>query len=339
MNRRILLIGLPLLAAAFFLPEIDFQRVEAQGPTTLRIATVAPDGSSWMKVFKAWDASLNKATNGQVRLRFYPGGSQGDERDFVRKMRAGQMDGAAVTSTGLGIVVRSVLALSAPGLIDTYEEMDGVRDVLAADLDREFEAEGYKLLGWGDVGKTRIFSVHPFAKPSDLKNLRPWAWKDDAIFTEVLNVIGANPVRLGLPEVYPGLQTGMIDTVPGSAIAAVSLQWFTKLNYVTKQNSGILIGATILKKSAFDALSPEHQAALLETSKKAHDALAKRIRRDDDEAYKTILARGLQEVDTDLHRAEWERVAAEARKRLTGRVYSAQLLKRIEEALAAQRRR
>lgn len=334
MNRRILLIGLPLLAAAFLFPEIDFQRAAAQGPTTLRIATVAPDGSSWMKVFKAWDASLRKATDGQVRLRFYPGGSQGDERDFVRKMRAGQMDGAAVTSTGLGIVVRSVLALSAPGLINEYEEMDRVRDTLAGDLDREFEGEGYKLLGWGDVGKTRIFSTEKFAKPSDLKNLRPWAWKDDAIFSEFLSVVGATPVRLGLPEVYPGLQTRMIDTVPGSAIAAVSLQWFTKLNYVTKQNSGILIGATLLKKSAFDGLTPEQQEALLATSKKAHAALNKRIRRDDDEAYRTILARGLKEVDTDPHRAAWDKAAADTRKRLTGRVYSAELLKRVEDALA-----
>jgi TRAP-type transport system periplasmic protein len=336
MNRRILLIGLPLLAAALFLPEIDFQRASAQSPTTLRIATVAPEGSSWMKVFKAWDASLRKATDGQVRLRFYAGGSQGDERDFVRKMRAGQMDGAAVTTTGLGIVVRSVLALTAPGLITEYAQMDRVRDALAPDLDREFEAEGYKLLGWGDVGKTRIFSTEKFAKPSDLKNLRPWAWKDDAIFTEVLNVIGATPVRLGLPEVYPALQTRMVDTVPGSAIAAVSLQWFTKLNYVTKQNSGILVGATMLKKSSFDGLSPAHQAALLQTSKKAHAALAKRIRRDDDEAYRTMLARGVREVDTDPHRKEWDRVATEARRRLTGRVFSAELISRVEAVLRSR---
>ena len=146
--------------------------------------------------------------------------------------------------------------------------------------------------------------------------------------------MGATPVRLGLPEVYPALQTRMIDTVPGSAIAAVSLQWFTKLNYVTKQNSGILIGATMLKKSAFDGLSPAHQEALMATSKKAHAALAKRIRRDDDEAYKTILARGLTEVDTDPHRAAWDKAAADTRKRLTGRVYSAELLKRVEDALA-----
>lgn len=333
MNRRILLIGLPLLLAAFILPDVDFKRASAQGPTTIRLATVAPEGSSWMRVFRAWDASLKKETNGQVQIRFYAGSSQGDERDFVRKMRAGQMDAAAVTTTGLGIVVRSVLALTAPGLILDYQTMDRVRDRLAPELDKEFEAEGYKLLGWGDVGKTRIFSTRELKRPSDIKEGRPWSPRDDMVFTEFLSVIGANPVRLGIPEVYPALQTRMIDTLPGSAIAAVSLQWFTRLNYVSKDASGILIGATVLRKQLFDSLSPENQAALMSTSQKAHAALVRRIRRDDDQAYKTMLERGIKEVDAGQYRGEWDKAAEETRKRLVGRVYPAELYERVVAAM------
>lgn len=333
MNRKILVIGLPLLLAAFILPDIDFKRASAQGPTTIRLATVAPEGSSWMRVFRAWDASLKKETNGQVQIRFYAGSSQGDERDFVRKMRAGQMDAAAVTTTGLGIVVRSVLALTAPGLILDYETMDRVRDRLAPELDKEFEAEGYKLIGWGDVGKTRIFSTRELQRPSDIKEGRPWAPRDDMVFTEFLNVIGANPVRLGIPEVYPALQTRMIDTLPGSAIAAVSLQWFTRLNYVSKEPSGILIGATVLRKELFDSLSAENQAALMSTGKRAHAALVRRIRRDDDQAYKTMLERGIKEVSPGQYRAEWDKAAADTRKRLVGRVYPKELYERVEAAM------
>ena len=68
-----------------------------------------------MKVMKAWNRSLKEATENRVELRFYSGGSQGDERDFIRKVRAGQMDAAGVTTTGLGMVARPVLVLTAPG--------------------------------------------------------------------------------------------------------------------------------------------------------------------------------------------------------------------------------
>ena len=59
-----------------------------------------------MKVMKAWNRSLKAGTENRVEFRFYGGGSQGDERDFVRKVRAGQMDAAGVSTTGLGLVAR-----------------------------------------------------------------------------------------------------------------------------------------------------------------------------------------------------------------------------------------
>ena len=65
-----------------------------------------------MKVLNAWKATLEKETEGRLKLRFYPGGSQGDERDFVRKMRAGQVDGASITTLGLGQLLRPVLVLT-----------------------------------------------------------------------------------------------------------------------------------------------------------------------------------------------------------------------------------
>ena len=144
---------------------------------------------------------------------------------------------------------------------------------LSSRLEAQFERNGYVLAGWGDVGKARLFSKRRIAQPSDMRQARPWVPRGDAVFSELLNVIGANPRRLGIPEVYPALQTGMVDTVPGSALAAVSLQWYTRLDYYSQQNNGILIGATILKKDKVDALSEEHRTALMETSQRAHRLL------------------------------------------------------------------
>ncbi|MGB5416960.1 MAG: TRAP transporter substrate-binding protein DctP, partial [Polyangiales bacterium] len=207
-------------------------RAEADGKTVIRFATIAPGGSTFGKILKAWGRTLSKETEGRVELRYYSGGSQGDERDFIRKMRAGQMDAAGVTTIGLGIVVRPALVLSAPGVIETYEELGRVRAKMNARFEKMFEDAGFILLNWSDAGKGRIMSTIPIARPADLKAARPWAWKDDPIFSEFLKVVGANPVRLGVTEVYAGLQTKMVDVVPASPIAALALQWFTKLKYM-----------------------------------------------------------------------------------------------------------
>ena len=116
---------------AFLLPgAVSAPKVEAEGATVIRFASLAPPGSAFMKVMKAWNRSLKKATQNRVELRFYSGGSQGDERDFIRKVRAGQVDAAGVTTTGLGMVVRPVLVLTAPGLITEYDQLERARTEL-----------------------------------------------------------------------------------------------------------------------------------------------------------------------------------------------------------------
>ncbi|MBX3250016.1 MAG: TRAP transporter substrate-binding protein DctP [Myxococcales bacterium] len=331
MKRRTLLAL--LLGAMTLVGPRTAEPVTAQQAREIRIATVAPDGSPWMRVFRAWDQELRQRTNGQLGLRFYAGGSQGQESDYIDKMRAGQLDGAAVTSTGLGEIVRPVLVLSAPGIFEDYDQIDRVRRRLAGRFEQQFRDNGYELLGWGDVGKARIFSTHRIERPSDLRARRPWAPRGDAVFSEFLTVAGANPRFLGIPEVYPALQTGQIDTVPGSALAAVSLQWYTKLNFYSEQNSGVLIGATIVKKDVVDGLSAEHQAALRETSTRAHQLLNRAIRREDDRSL-GVLNRRLQSVSGEAHRDEWTRAAEQTRNNLAGRVYPRALLDAVIRAAA-----
>lgn len=330
MKRSFFIAFLIAVALAVVAPGSSPQAADAQEATTLRIATLAPRGSPWDRAFRAWANSLERETDGRLRLRFYLGGSQGDERDYIRKMRAGQIDGAAVTATGLGQIVRPVLVLSAPGIFQDYRQIDRVRNALHDEFESQFRDAGYELMGWGDVGKARIFSNRPIARPSDLRSVRPWAWREDVIFSEFLSVVGANPQRLGVNEVLPALQTRRIDTFPASALAAVSLQWWNHASHVSQQSNAILIGATIIKKEKYEALAEDLRQALDSTAERAHRVLTTSIRRADDRAYQAILRRGVTAVDLSRHQAEWDRAARQTRNNLAGRLYSRELLQRVE---------
>jgi TRAP-type C4-dicarboxylate transport system substrate-binding protein len=321
-----------LAAACLLVGGSRAPHADADEKTVIRYATIAPGGSSFGKILKAWGRSLSKETEGRVEFRYYSGGSQGDERDFIRKMRAGQMDAAGVTTIGLGIVVRPVLVLSAPGVIETYEQLERVREKMNERFVKMFDDAGFVLLAWSDAGKGRIMSTIPIVKPADLKTSRPWAWKDDPIFSEFLKVVGANAVRLGVPEVYAALQTKMVDVVPASPIAAVALQWFTKLKYMSKDSFGIINGASVVKKEKFERLSPGDQQILMETAQRAAAALDKVVRRDDAKAYDVLIDRGMKVVDTGPYRAEWDKAADETLNRLTGRIFSKSLLAEVRAA-------
>jgi TRAP-type C4-dicarboxylate transport system substrate-binding protein len=323
-----------LATTALFVPGSTVPSAAADGPIVIRYASLAPPGSAFGKILTAWGRTFKKETEGRAELRFYTGGSQGDERDFIRKIRAGQIDGAGITTTGMSMVVRPILVLTAPGVITEVEQLYYVRDQLRARFVQLFRDADFEFLTWGDGGRNRLFSTKPFARPEDLKSARPWAWKDDPVFAGLLEVIGANPVRVGVPEVYGGLQTRMIDTVPASAITAVAVQWYTKLEYMAKQNFNIIIGGSIVKKSVFDELSPKDQEILLDTAERAARAMDKIVVRDDAKAYSTLIERGMVEVDLSPHEAEWNAVYKKAREELSGRVYSKSLLEEVEKLAA-----
>ncbi len=320
-----------LIAASLALPG-TVPHTKAEQSYTLRVASLAPAGSSWMKILHAWNKTLQEKTDGRLKMRFYPGGSQGDERDFVRKMRVGQLDAGVMTMTGMSMVVRAMIVLVLPGFLDTYDKLDRVRAKMAPQFEAMFEKEGFKLVGWGDAGLNRLFSAKPFRSPADLKSLRPWVWKDELVFVELYDVIGANAIRLGVPEVYPALQTRMIDMVSSSALTAVALQWYTRVKYMTGWNSAIIAGGTMMRKDKFEELPPDLKEAFESTAARAHEIINRTIRKDDEEAYRIVVKKGIQVVDAGDAMTDWRAAYKKVRENFTGRLFPKSLVDAVAEA-------
>jgi len=132
----------------------------SEAATTLKIGTLAPQDSPWGREFKAWAAAVASDTGGDVTLDFAWNGQAGDEKLMVEKIRSGQLDGAAVTAIGLGQTgVMDVLAFQLPGMFTSWAKLDHARDAVRDELTREFEAKGFTLLGWGDVGAAKTMSI------------------------------------------------------------------------------------------------------------------------------------------------------------------------------------
>ncbi len=298
----------------------------------IRIATLAPRQSSLGDIYQTFKVGMKKATNGAVNVKMYYGGIAGDEITVVRKMRVGQLDGALITSTGLSALVRQVLVMEAPGLIRSYPELDAVREDLAPQFEALFEKAGYKLVAWGDAGKTRIFSTSKIFGPSDLQNVRPWVWKDSATMKAFIKAAGANGVLLNLPEVYSGLQTGIIDTIIASSVGVLAFQWHTKLKTMAKQAGGIVTGAFVIRLDHLKTLPQEARDYLDEVSGETEDRLRVEGRKIDDEAA-VMLSKKLKVINLFRAQRQWEEVQFTARESLVGRMYSRALLTRVQEIL------
>lgn len=322
MRRTLTLLALTLCVGA----------APARAATEIKIATVAPQGSAWMRIFNKMKARVKKETGGEVTLRMYAGQVQGDERDVVRKMRTGQLQGGSFTAVGLAMINPKVLVLQVPLMFKSYDQLEKVRKKLLPEFEQSFRDKGYELLGWGDVGWVYLFSKNPVTSKDDLKKQKVWAWGDDPLTKTLMRTAGISPRLLGLPQVYPALNTGMVDTVYNSPLACLTLQWHTKVKYYSDFPLAIAIGATVVAKKAFDSLKPEHQKLLKTIAMKYHDALNKRIQQDNEKALVALKGQGLKPVTVpEKSKKEFYKLATTVADKFAPRYYPKELLKKVRD--------
>jgi len=295
----------------------------AAAETEIRIATLAPAGSPWMQVLSKAQAEIKQKTGGRVVLKYYEGGQQGDERDFVRKIGLGQLDGAAITSVGLAMIDESIRVLELPMMFQSVDELDYVADKMWPYFQKKFEKKGFKLNDRGDVGWIYFMSKTKVESLADLKGQKLWMWGDDQLVSTMYKKLGLNGVPLGVPEVDSGLTSGKITACYGSPVASVALQWYSKVKYMTSMPMSFGIAATVLSTKAVDKISADDRKTLETIAKAASKKLRKVIRKANEDAKTTMTRKGVTVVQTPVAMVdEFAKQAHDAWKDLVGKVYS-----------------
>lgn len=261
----------------------------------IKLGTLAPGDSAWGKVFKAWSKAVEEESNGALKLTWYFNGTQGDEIGMVGKMRSKQLDGGALTATGLSQIYPHIIALQMPGLFPTWDKLDKVREKTRGRFEKDFEAQGFRLLGTGDVGIAHLMSRGAAVRtPDDLKKMHPFYISGDSIGQKFLETVGvSSPRALGVPAILPALSSrseGAVDCINSPSIAAEQLQWGPHVDHINTMASGIGIGALIMNKERFEGLPADAKAVLERTGKNTGELLTKRIRGIDDAAFGRLKA-------------------------------------------------
>jgi TRAP-type C4-dicarboxylate transport system substrate-binding protein len=309
--------------------------------TVIKFATLAPDGSTWMKELSELSKDLEKETAGKLRFKFYPGGVAGDEKDVVKKIRIGQLHAAGFTGVGLGEVAPEVRLLDAPWLFRSRAELEAVRAKFAKELQASVEKGGFVLLGWTDLGSVYVFSKNAVAGPADMKKAKMWVWEGDPIAAAAYKALGVSPVPLSVVDVMQSLQTGMIDTVYGPPLGVIALQWHSKVKYIYPVPMAEATGAVLVSKKFFDALPEDQQKTLLALSAKHLKRLNDLSNADNVKALEALKTQGLEFTampGADMMKTYAE-LGASARAELSGRLFSAELLGKFEKELASLRAR
>lgn len=302
---------------------------------TIKFATLAPEGTTWMNIMREYDAAIRKESGGQLGFKIFAGGVQGDEKDVLRKIRLGQLHSAGITGVGIGEIAPKARILDSPFLFKSYEEVDHIYSMFDKEFTSSFEEGGYVLLGWAEVGFVYVFTNVPINKKEDMKNVKMWAWEGDPIAETAFKTLGLNPIPLSVTDVLTSLQTKLIDGVYTSPLAALGLQWWTRVKYVFMLPLADAAGAVVISKKMFDQLPKDLQNILLRNGKKYMVKLTELSRKDNEKALKTLINNGIKATSpaSDKFISEYYEIGTKARQSLVNKLYSAEFLKRIEQSI------
>ncbi|HDZ90688.1 MAG: TRAP transporter substrate-binding protein DctP [Deltaproteobacteria bacterium] len=297
----------------------------------IKFATLAPDGSTWVKQMRKLDREIREKSGDRLGFRIYAGGIAGDELDVLKKIRIGQIHAAAFSGVGFGKILPMVRILDLPFLFRTYREVDLVHRNLNPFFTEQFRKKGFELLAWAEVGNVHLISKKPIRTVHDLSGLKVWTWSGDPIAKETFVAMGINPIPLAVTNVTTALNTGMIDTVYAPPLGALALQWQNYLNYMMALPLVHSTGAILISSRQYKKL-PEDLASLLKkTVEKGMAELTTRLRDQSEEAVEILRKSGLTIIPVPEGEAlrEFHAVGVKVTRRLTGRIFSAELLDRV----------
>ena len=311
----------------------------AQNELRIRVGTVVPKGSLWHETLQRVSQEWQKIVGPRLNMTIYPGGQLGDESEMVRQARQGRIQAVGLSSVGLSRIDVGVSCLQVPMLLDSYEELDYVRDRVAPELERRIEAQGFKVLHWADGGWVYTFSKQPARTPADLRKMKLFTSAGDAETERLYKDFGYNVVPLSLTDMTTSLQTGMVEAFAMVPLFAQLQGSFKLAPNMTNVKWTPLVGGTVISLTAWNGLSEQHKPALLEAARQQGNRLRTEIRRLDEVAIQEMQKRGLKviDVDPDTLRA-WRTEAESAYPKLRGRYCPADLFDTVVRVRDEHRR-
>jgi TRAP-type C4-dicarboxylate transport system substrate-binding protein len=309
--------------------------IAAQATRRIKLATAAPRDTSYHRILLEMGEAWRKASGGQVNLVIYPGGNQGSEADSVRRMNIGELQAAMLTASGLSEVDPAVAALeSIPMLFRTLDEAQYVRDKLRPDLEKRLAAKGYVSLFWGDTGWARFFSRKAAVTPADFKPMKIFVTASGSEKQlQIMQALGYRPVPLDFADALLQLQTGGVDAVPTIPIVALAGQYYTAAKHMTEVNWTPVVGATIITKTAWDAVPAAMRDALLAAAADAGRKIQDQSRRENEQAVVTMKTKWQVEVHplTPQLDQEWRTFAEGIYPKIRGTMVPADIFDRTKQ--------
>jgi TRAP-type C4-dicarboxylate transport system substrate-binding protein len=310
----------------------------------IKIATLAPEGTPWMKAMRGITKYVEDNSNGKVKFNYYTGGVMGDEPDIVRKMKLGVIGGTGVSLAGVCLTVPEFQVMEMPFLFQdrNFKETDFVYEKTLKYFSDAAWKNGYKLIAISEAGFAHFWTKGEVTSIiKEFPRQRVWQWEGEPVMAEISRSLNVPTVSLPLPETLTALQTGMINAFYGTPMHVLSFQWNKFVDTVYLPSIFYTPSFFILTQKAWGSLPEESRKLFFdENAKKITVSALEAIHRADDEALKALVDSGVKVVHIPPDELEEiKKMTKQVWTKLAGSVFSKEIIRDTSQYLEEYRNR
>jgi len=332
MKTRHLFLIVILLAVAVF-------PLSAQRKVTLKLASLVPENTPWGQALNKMAVDWSRATNGEVELIIYHGGTAGDEAESLRKLNMNQIQIALFSSMGLNQIIPEVFTLSYPLLIRSNEEFEAVLTKLRPELDRKIQEKNYVTLAWAKAGWLKLFSKSAVFTPTDMRRLKLGSNPDELEMMQAFRAMGFQMIPVSINDTLVALNSNMIEAIYMSPIAVAAGQWFGIASHMSTLDISPFVGALVMNQVAWRRIPDKHKPAI--------QAICKQLERDIDNSIASLEATAISTMVrygltinqlSDQQNKEWIDYMAAQESKLAGPIFNEDIYRKIVNVLTDYRK-
>jgi TRAP-type transport system periplasmic protein len=211
---------------------------------------------------------LEEKVGNKVTVKVYHSGQLGGEKDTIQGQQIGSVDMSIYQSSLLALWEPQMVYIDIPFL---YRDVDHAIKVMngpiGQSINKKMENHGIMVLACMNLGFRCVYNkTKPIYKPGDLAGMK-YRVIQNPLYVDLVNSWGALAVPMNFPEVYTGLQQGVIEAACADPYSYNIRKHYEVAPYFSFTNHVYQSCVMSMSKKKFDSLDKDVQEAILECSK------------------------------------------------------------------------
>lgn len=262
----------------------------------IKLAHVGPTmGDKTEVACKLFKDYVEKASNGEIKVKTFPASQLGNEREIFEGCQLGTIEMIADTSAMVSVCPEYGV-LDAPYLFPNkkiaFKVLDGPFGKYLGDL--ILKKTGVRLLAYGDNGyRHTTNNVRPIKTPADFKGLKIRTM-ENPIHMQIIRSFGAIPTPLPVSDLYTALSQGMVDGQENPVGITDKFHFYEVQKYLTLDGHVFNPFPLFINEKFFKTLSPKDQKIILDGAVKWRDEHRRYFEKQENDSLKKVQSSGVK---------------------------------------------